>query len=79
MKHNDPRAKHALHRAIRKALRNAELGTAALVEIEGMPDEVLGALFKQRIRLFQMEARKRPRASKSHLVATVHTALKKKC
>jgi hypothetical protein len=44
-----------------------------------MPDEVLGALFKQRIRLFQMEVHKRPRASKSQLIAAVHAALKKKC
>lgn len=44
-----------------------------------MPDDVLVALFKQRIRLIQMEACNRPRASKSHLIAAVHTALKKKC
>jgi hypothetical protein len=79
MKRNNQRAKHRMSRAIRKALRKAELSTEALVEIGGMPDEVLGALFKQRIRLVEMEARKRPRASKSHIVAAVHTALKKKC
>jgi hypothetical protein len=79
MKRDNQRAKHRLYRAIRKALRNAELSTATLVEIEGMPDDVLGALFKQRIRLIEMEACKRRRASKSHLIAAVHTALKKKC
>ncbi len=70
-------AKHALRRAIRKALMRAELSTAALVEIEGMPDELLGARFKQYIRVFQAEAHKRPRASKSHLIAAVQSALTK--
>lgn len=79
MRRDSQRAKHSLSRAIRKALRNAELSAATLVEIEGMPDEVLGALFKRRVLLFQMEVRKRPRASKSHLIAAVHTDLKKKC
>ena len=79
MKRNNPCAKCALQRALRQALRNAELSAATLAEIEGMPDDVLGALFKQGIRLIQMEACKRPRASKLHLIAAVHTALKKKC
>ncbi|MGN8112462.1 hypothetical protein ACTJLB_31195 [Paraburkholderia sp. 22098] len=79
MKRNNPRAKCALQRTIRKALRNAELSAGTLAGIEGMPDDVLGTLFKQRIRLIQMEACKRPRASKLHLIAAVHTALKKKC
>lgn len=79
MKRNNPRAKCALRRAIRKALSNGRLSAATLAEIEGMPDDVLGALFKQRIRLIQMEACKRPRAPESHLIAAVHTALKKKC
>jgi len=76
---NNQRAKHSLSRAIRKALRNAELSAATLVEIEGMSDEVLGALFKRRVLLFQMEVRKRPRASKSHLIGAVHTAWRKEC
>jgi hypothetical protein len=79
MRRNSQRAKHRLSRAIRKALKNAELSAATLAEIGEMPDEVLGALFKQRIRLCQMEVHKRPRASKSHLIAAVQTALKKKC
>lgn len=80
MKRNNQRAKHRLHRAVRKALKNAELSTATLSEIEGMPDDVLGALFKQHILLFQMEACRRPRASKSHLIAAAHpdTALMKR-
>jgi hypothetical protein len=77
MKHMNQRAKHALRRAIRNALKHAELSTAALVEIEGMPDEMLGALFKHYIRVFQAEARKRPRASKSHRIAAVQSALTK--
>lgn len=77
MKRMDPRAKHALRRAIRKAFRNTELSTATLAEIEWMSDEQLGATFKLYIRLLQVEARKRPRASRSHLVAAVQTALTK--
>src|SRR5690348_8947778 len=77
MKRNNQRAKHRLYRAIRKALWNAELSTATLMEIEGMPDDVLGALSTQRILLFQVQACKRPRASKSRLIAAVNTALKK--